>query len=317
MTSDTSDTSPPQVTFLTVEPEQHGQRLDNLLITVLKGLPKSALYKVIRTGQVRVNKGRAKPTTRVMAGDVVRIPPLRLSEREAPATPSAALLQDLELRVLFDDAGLLIIDKPAGLAVHGGSGVSLGAVEALRQSPLGGPYLELVHRLDRDTSGCLMLARKRSVLKHCQDLLRARRGVAKDYEALAEGVWPEQLQQVVAPLERYLLPNGERRVKVAADGKPALTRFQVLEQLPRGAHIRASPITGRTHQIRVHALAAGHPLIGDDKYGAARSVLPAAGLCLHARRLRITLADGREVDVAAPLPAAFLRNLAALRAACS
>lgn len=296
------DYSPSQVIVVT---ERHaGQRLDNFLLAQLKDVPRTALYRFIRTGQVRINGARAKPTSRVGAGDGVRIPPLvRVTATSAPPA-SAGLLQSLASRLLHDDGGLIIIDKPAGLAVHGGSGVNLGLVEALRQLP-GFEGVELVHRLDRDTSGCLMLARKPSILKALQAALRARSGISKTYLALVEGRWPPGRRQVDLPLERYLLASGERRVRVSEAGKPALTEFAVERSFPRATLVAARPISGRTHQIRVHARAVGHPLVGDDKYGAPQSVLPGAPLCLHASTLEIDLPD-LKLMARAPLPDHFV-----------
>lgn len=296
-----------KVQLFTVSADEDGQRLDNYLVTRLKGVPKSAVYRVIRKGEVRVNKGRAKPERRLQIGDVVRVPPLRLAEAQPLAAPGQSLVQHLHDAVLYDEGGLLIVNKPAGLAVHGGSGISLGLIEALRQMPGHHGFLELIHRLDRETSGCVMVARKRSVLKYFQEGLRERQGVQKSYLALVQGRWPKAVMQVDAPLKRFLQNDGERIVRVNAEGKPSLTRFEVLEVFPQATLVRASPVTGRTHQIRVHALHKGCPLVGDDKYGdtALNESLRGQGarrLFLHAEKLELTLPDGGSLSVAAPLP---------------
>lgn len=295
-----------KVQLFTVSADEDGQRLDNYLVTRLKGVPKSAVYRVIRKGEVRVNKGRAKPERRLQAGDVVRVPPLRLAETQPLAAPGQSLVQHLQDAVLYDEGGLLIVNKPAGLAVHGGSGISLGLIEALRQMPGHHGFLELIHRLDRETSGCVMIARKRSVLKYFQEGLRERQGVRKSYLALVQGRWPKGVTQVDVPLKRFLQNDGERIVRVNAEGKPSLTRFEVLEVFPQATLVRASPVTGRTHQIRVHALHKGCPLVGDDKYGdtALNESLRGQGsrrLFLHAEKLELTLPDGKILSVAAPL----------------
>ncbi|MCR6651500.1 MAG: 23S rRNA pseudouridine(955/2504/2580) synthase RluC [Cellvibrionaceae bacterium] len=296
-----------KVQLFTVSADEDGQRLDNYLVTRLKGVPKSAVYRVIRKGEVRVNKGRAKPERRLQTGDVIRVPPLRLAETQPLAAPGQSLVLHLQDAVLYDECGLLIVNKPAGLAVHGGSGISLGLIEALRQMPGHHGFLELIHRLDRETSGCVMIARKRSVLKYFQEGLRERQGVQKSYLALVQGRWPKGVTQVDVPLKRFLQNDGERIVRVNAEGKPSLTRFEVLEVLPQATLVRASPVTGRTHQIRVHALHKGCPLVGDDKYGdtALNESLRGQGsrrLFLHAEKLDLTLPDGKSLSVAAPLP---------------
>jgi 23S rRNA pseudouridine955/2504/2580 synthase len=255
------------VTFLTIDDNHVGQRIDNFLITRLKGLPKSHLYRVLRKGEVRVNKKRIKPEYRLQLGDMVRVPPLRLStQSNAPAKPSQNAQQLLTTRVLYEDKNLLIINKPSGMAVHGGSGVSLGVIEILRAMRPQEKFLELVHRLDRDTSGCLMLAKKASVLKELHELLRSG-NMEKKYWALVKGYWPKHLHIVDAPLKKYELRCGERMVNVDQEGKAAVTEFRVLQRFENTTLLEATLQTGRTHQIRVHALHAGYPLAGDDKYG--------------------------------------------------
>ena len=296
-----------KVQLFTVSADEEGQRLDNYLATRLKGVPKSAVYRVIRKGEVRVNKGRAKPDLRLQIGDVVRVPPLRLAETQPVAAPGQSLVQHLQQSILYDEGGLLIVNKPAGLAVHGGSGISLGLIEALRQMPGHHGFLELIHRLDRETSGCVMIARKRSALKYFQEGLREREGVQKSYLALVQGAWPKGVMTVDVPLKRFLQNNGERIVRVNNEGKQSLTRFEVLESFPQATLVRASPVTGRTHQIRVHALHKGCPLVGDDKYGdtplnESFREMGSRRLFLHAEKLDLTLPDGKSLSVTAPLP---------------
>lgn len=306
-----------QVQVFTVSADEEGQRLDNYLASRLKGVPKSAVYKVIRRGEVRVNKGRAKPERRLQEGDQIRVPPLRLAEPIVQAVPGQSLVRHLQHSVLHDADGLLIINKPAGLAVHGGSGVNLGLIEALRQMPGNTGFLELVHRLDRETSGCVMVARKRSVLKLFQEALRQREGIRKTYLALVQGSWPKGLSLVDVPLKRFVQNNGERIVRVHQEGKASSTRFAVIERFRDATFVEASPITGRTHQIRVHAQHHGCPLVGDDKYGDTplNQTLHEQGSCrlfLHAASLDIGITGWEPLTVQAPLPdelRQFLLNL--------
>ena len=255
----------PVARFVTVGAESDGQRIDNYLRSELKGAPKSLVYRILRTGEVRVNKGRAKPESRVHTGDVVRIPPLRLSE-EVPVRVGESLEQALAAAVIFEDEHLLIIDKPSGLAVHAGSGVKVGVIEALRALRPETAGLELAHRLDRETSGVLVLAKDRPTLMELHELLRGD-GVKKTYLALVRGNWPDKLSKVDAPLEKNTLRGGERLVEVRGDGKESLTLFRVKQRFAEATLVEASPVTGRTHQIRVHAAHADHPIAGDDKYG--------------------------------------------------
>jgi 23S rRNA pseudouridine955/2504/2580 synthase len=262
-----TDSPKSSIKFLIIDDNQHGQRIDNFLITRLKGLPKSHLYRVLRKGEVRVNKKRIKPEYRLQAGDVVRVPPLRLStQTNAPAKPSQNAQQLLTTRILYEDKNLLIINKPAGMAVHGGSGVSLGVIEILRAMRPQEKFLELVHRLDRGTSGCLILAKKASTLKELHELLRNGK-VEKKYHALVKGHWPKHMRIVDAPLQKFQLRSGERMVNVDQTGKEAVTEFRVLQRFENSTLVEATLQTGRTHQIRVHALHIGHPIAGDDKYG--------------------------------------------------
>ncbi len=296
-----------QVRFLTVTADEDGQRLDNYLMSRLKGVPKSAVYRIIRKGEVRVNKGRVKPLRKLIEGDVVRIPPMKTSDQQHVPEPSSSLSATLSASILYDQDGLMIVNKPSGLAVHGGSGIHLGMIEALRKMPGNEGFLELVHRLDRDTSGCVMIARKRSVLRRLQEALRERKGIKKNYVALVQGVWPKGNSLVDVPLKRFLINEGERVVRVHTDGKSAQTRFKVLTQYQDATLLEASPITGRTHQIRVHALHVGCPLVGDSKYGDGEqaATFKARGnkrLFLHAASLAIRVPNGEPIFVEAPLP---------------
>lgn len=306
-----------KVQFFTVSQDEDGQRLDNYLMSRLKGVPKSALYRVIRKGEVRVNKGRVKPERRLVDGDLVRVPPMRLAEQKVQPEPGLSLVKLLESAVLYDQDGLLVINKPSGLAVHGGSGVNLGLIEALRQMPGNQGFLELIHRLDRDTSGCVMIARKRSVLKRMQDALREREGITKTYIALAQGAWPKNRAEVDVPLQRYLLPNGERMVRVHTEGKPSKTWFRVMNQYREATLLEAKPVSGRTHQIRVHALHVGCPLVGDEKYGDTdlNERLKRQGgkrLFLHAFSLKVSLPNEAPLYFEAPIPTELESLLARL-----
>ena len=278
-----------QVSWFEVDEHQDGQRIDNYLFSRLKGVPKSRIYRLIREGEVRVNKGRVKVETRLKTGDQIRVAPIRrvTADEQVQVKVGDELAQSLANRIVFEDEGLIVLDKPAGIAVHGGSGVAFGVIEALRQA-LGKPYLELVHRIDRDTSGLLMISKKRSTLKLLQDYLRTGK-IRKTYQALVKGNVLLDSQVIDAPLLRYELANGERRVRVSKEGKPSQTLWQVAERFKQATLVNASPLTGRTHQIRVHGLFIGHPLVGDDKYG--HDVLwqgtPARRLCLHAAQLEI------------------------------
>jgi 23S rRNA pseudouridine955/2504/2580 synthase len=256
----------PAVQWLDISAEQAGQRIDNFLLRVLKGVPKSRVYRLLRKGEVRVNKGRIGPEYRLASGDRVRIPPVRVAEPASGATPPSGVLQRLGAAVIYEDERLLVLDKPAGVAVHGGSGLDYGVIEGLRALRPQAPFLELAHRLDRETSGCLMVAKKRSELRLLHDLLRTG-GVQKRYLLLTMGDWRQGPWQVDAPLKKNQLSGGERIVRVNDLGKPARTRFRCLDSYNGASLMQAELETGRTHQIRVHAAYAGHPLAGDDKYG--------------------------------------------------
>ncbi|MDO8329005.1 MAG: 23S rRNA pseudouridine(955/2504/2580) synthase RluC [Fluviicoccus sp.] len=286
------------VRFITVKDGEEGQRIDNFLITALKGAPRTLVYRIVRKGEVRVNKGRIKAEYRIQAGDVIRVPPIRLPEVPAAPTPSPHLAQQLRERIMYHQDGLIVVNKPAGLAVHGGSNLPFGLIEALRVLFPEKEFLELVHRLDRDTSGLLLVSEKRSVLRDLHEQLRQGR-IRKTYVALLEGNLKGGQHKVTAPLHKSTLPSGERIVRVRDDGKPSETVFRVIERFGHATLVEASPLTGRTHQIRVHAQYLGHPILGDEKYGhddagkAARS-WGLNRLFLHARDLTLTLSGKTE-----------------------
>ena len=281
-----------------------GQRIDNYLMRILKGVPKSHIYRILRSGEVRVNSGRIGPDYRLQAGDLVRIPPIRTAQKTPVKGPSGA---GFKPEILFEDEALLLINKPAGVAVHGGSGVSFGVIEALRQARPEGRFLELVHRLDRETSGVLMLAKKRAALVELHRQLQAGE-TEKRYHALVQGRWTERKRVVELSLQKYVLSSGERRVSVGADGDRAVTVFRLERRVGPYSLLDAELKTGRTHQIRVHLAHLGFPILGDDKYGdfALNKTLAKQGLkrmFLHARRAVITHPlSGERVTLDAPLP---------------
>lgn len=302
---------------LEVESEQVGQRVDNFLFRYLKGVPKTRIYKMIRKGEVRVNKGRIKPTYKLQMGDWLRIPPVRISEVEEPPRVKRSFADEIERAILYEDKRLMVVNKPSGLAVHGGSGIKLGLIEILRQIKPNEKTLELVHRLDRDTSGCIMVAKKRSMLTELHKQLREGQ-VNKEYLLLVAGRWPRRKNEIDAPLEKNVLNSGERMVRVSPSGKASVTRYELLQYYEGYSLIRAKPITGRTHQIRVHCQYAGFPILGDQKYGddeANKRVrkLGLSRLFLHAHRL--VLSDtGQEMphNFEAPLDSdlqRFLKNI--------
>lgn len=299
-----------------VDDERAGQRLDNFLLTELKGVPRSHVYRLIRSGQVRVNSGRTTPSYRLRAGDRVRVPPVS-TRPTAPATATPENLDWLAARILYEDGRILVIDKPAGLAAHGGSNVSLGCIEALRLLRPEAKDLELAHRLDRGTSGLLLLAKRRSALRALHALLREGR-VDKRYLVLVKGRWPEDATTVDAPLVTRRV-GGEARVKVDPEGKEAQSRFAVLERYGKTATLLEVRIaTGRTHQIRVHAEHVGHPVAGDDRYGDKdfNQYIRSFGLqrmFLHAHSLEFEWPDtGESAHFSAPLPDELRSVLSAL-----
>jgi len=282
------------VRYNEVSSEEDGQRLDNYLMRILKGVPKSHIYRIIRGGEVRVNKKRAQPSSRILQGDIIRIPPVRIAQ-DKEIHVGDKLEQRLKDCILFEDNGLLVVNKPAGIAVHGGSGLSLGMIEALRKTRPDISYMELVHRLDKDTSGCLLIAKKRSVLRAIQAELVARE-VTKTYWALLEDPWTgSKKQEIDAPLKKNTLKSGERIVTVDEEGKPSQTSFRLLENYQQACWVEAMPKTGRTHQIRVHSACLGHAIVGDEKYGNPNALVKLdigkSRLYLHARSIQFNLND--------------------------
>ncbi|HXH04010.1 MAG TPA: RluA family pseudouridine synthase [Candidatus Competibacteraceae bacterium] len=297
---------PASASLVEVPAEYHGQRIDNFLVRHLKGVPKSLIYRILRTGQVRVNKGRVKPDYRLGAGDSIRIPPLRVSSAQQPVSPPQRLLERLRAAVLHEDDELLVLNKPAGLAVHGGSGIDFGVIEALRVLRPELPFLELAHRLDRDTSGCLLLAKNPDTLRAIQRGLQGE-GVDKRYLALVRGHWQLGTRTVEAALVRNVQRGGERLVGVDDAGKSSFSRFRPVTCRAVASLMEVAIATGRTHQIRVHAAHLGHPLAGDDKYGDRefnRYMAREYGLrrlFLHAHSVGLEL-PRRSLAFSAPLP---------------
>jgi 23S rRNA pseudouridine955/2504/2580 synthase len=311
-----------------IEEDSAGQRLDNFLVKLLKGVPKTHVYRVIRSGEVRVNKGRAGADTRLALGDEVRVPPVRTA---APSHTAQVLTPPREFPIVFEDDSLLALDKPAGVAVHGGSGVSFGVIEQLRRARPEARFLELVHRLDKDTSGLLLLAKKRSALLALQQQLRERapeRSMAKSYSALVVGRWPANLKVIDVALHKYIDAGGERRVRTVdaddADGRRSISLVRIARSYPDWTLLDVTLKTGRTHQIRVHLADAGHPIAGDDKYGdrALKRALARGTavrgcrferMFLHASRLRLSHpVSGEPLVLEASLPTACTRLLGAL-----
>lgn len=300
-----SESARPGVRHLVVEEDYAGQRLDNFLQRELKGVPRTRLYKALRKGEIRVNKGRVKPDYRLRAGDSVRLPPLRTPSPADPALIPRHWMERIDSNIVYEDKSLLVLDKPSGLAVHGGSGLNYGLIECLRQMRPQDRYLELVHRLDRDTSGLILVARRPALLRELHRQLRGDE-VDKRYLALVAGKWPAALSRVEAPLQKNVLRSGERMVKVDRDGKPSVTEFSVIERFDGATLVQAKPVTGRTHQIRVHALHAGYPLLGDAKYGSAGGEelgrqLGLKRLFLHASDLRLNLPESGPLALHAAL----------------
>ena len=301
-----TETAFDRVQYLEINADQAGQRIDNYLLSRLKGVPKSRVYRLLRKGEVRVNKGRIRPEYRLIEDDVVRIPPIRVSQK-APSSPGRSLRGILSESILLETEEFLVINKPFGLAVHGGSGINLGVIESLRAMREPHAYLELAHRLDRDTSGCLLIAKSRRVLKHLQDQMR-QRSMDKRYITLVSGRWAKERREVNAPLLKQTVASGERIVRANSEGKPSLTRFKLLKHYANASLLEVKLETGRTHQIRVHCQLVGHPLAGDPKYGneSFNETLRHIGLkrlFLHAAELTFTSpATGERVKVQAPLP---------------
>ena len=292
------------------------------ILHALPRVPKSHIYRIIRAGEVRVNKARVKAETKLVEGDLLRVPPIRISQKPA-GRPAAVPLAEGTVPVLYEDRHLLIVNKPSGIAAHGGSGISHGLIERLRASRPDEPFLELAHRLDRETSGAIIVCRSRKALVRLHDMMKESGGIEKHYRLLVKGDWVNDRQHVKLPLVRYLLPSGERRVRVdQVEGVPAHTIFTLLKRYGSVSYLDAELKTGRTHQIRVHALSQGFPLVGDDKYGdfdfnreVSRGLLgaPLKRMFLHAARLRFTHpVTGEQLDIQAPMPedcAALLKVL--------
>ena len=285
--------------------EAAGQRIDNFLNRELRDVPRSRLYRMIRKGEVRINGGRTKPTVKLKAGDRIRIPPVHIRPPTETAFIGSRQLDVLKAAILHEDDRMLVLNKPAGFAVHGGSGVSFGVIEGLRRlRPR--ETLELVHRLDRETSGCLLVAKRRSTLRTLHDQIR-KGTIRKHYRLIARGHWPDSLTEIDAPLHRFVTASGERRVRVSESGKPSRTTFEVDAHGTSASLVRAELHTGRTHQIRVHCLHAGHGILGDEKY-ATESELEwdrrhgIERLCLHAERITLPEDAG---SYQAPLPEDF------------
>ncbi|MCP5155172.1 MAG: RluA family pseudouridine synthase [Ectothiorhodospiraceae bacterium] len=313
---ETPDAVRGQVRHVTIDERSAGQRIDNFLLNVLRGVPRQRVYRCLRRGEVRVNRGRIRQDYRLQAGDVVRVPPLDVGAAPAPGTPAPSLVDTVGAAVLYEDESVLVLDKPAGIPVHAGSGYDAGIIEALRAARPEDRMLELAHRLDRDTSGCLLVARRRSAMTVLHAAFRD--GVPdKRYWALVRGRWARP-RRVRAALRRDVLRGGERLVQTAIDGKPAATDFTPLAVAERATLVEASPLTGRTHQIRVHAASVGHPIAGDEKYGEAEfdRAMRALGLrrlFLHAACLTFKHpTNDRPVTVRAPLPAELAAVLAEL-----
>ncbi len=311
-----------KVEFVEISVDHAGQRIDNYLLCKLKGVPKSLVYRILRKGEVRVNKGRIKPEYRLKEGDTVRIPPVRQPDKKAPGKASDKVLKLIESRILYEDKRILVLNKPSGLAVHGGSGLSYGLIEALRELRPNDKQLELVHRLDRDTSGCLIIAKKRSALRRLHEQLREG-SMDKQYLTLLKGQWKGRSQWVNAPLLKNVVRSGERLVFVDPKGKEARTQFIPHSVGGEASLMRVKLDTGRTHQIRVHAQHLGYPIAGDDKYGddEFNRFLKTKGLkrlFLHAFSLKFHLPDpdtGEDIaiNIEAPLDEALINVLHKLK----
>lgn len=305
-----------KVSYKEISEEESGQRIDNYLLCHLKGVPKSHIYRIIRSGEVRANKKRVRPDYRIQSGDVIRIPPVRLAEKSVLDWNGLQAGQRLLQTILYEDERLMVINKPSGIAVHGGSGLSFGVIEALRQVRKDLHYLELVHRIDRETSGCLVLAKKRSALRAIHRLLENRQ-VEKIYSALLYGRWHGRKHiRIEAALEKNQLQSGERMVRVSSEGKPACTDLYLVENYSHACMIEARPHTGRTHQIRVHCASIGQAIIFDDKYASNAQIdslkqLPPR-LYLHASGIRFTLGD-RNYQFEAPLDGKFMSAIQYLK----
>ena len=316
-----NENTKPQVQFITVDSEDEGQRIDNFLVKTLKGVPKSMIYRLLRKGEIRVNKKRKKPEYKLVDEDILRIAPIRVSEKSNTVSTQLNVVANLEKQILFEDDRLIVINKPSGMAVHGGSGVSFGLIEALRALRPDARMLELVHRLDRDTSGCLIIAKKRSALRHIHEQLRDKK-VQKFYFALVKGRWSDKLTRVNDSLRKNDLKSGERVVLVDnINGKSSETRFKVLQRFQQATLVRAFPVTGRTHQIRVHCQIKGHSIACDAKYGhnefdSEMKCMGLKRLFLHAASIEFTHPLSlQRVKIEAPLESSLELLLSKLRKA--
>lgn len=310
-----------KVEFLRVESDRCDQRIDNFLLGYWKKLPKSRVYRLLRKGEVRVNGKRVKPEYRLQADDQLRLPPVTLPETtEARPVPGQQLRHQLDSAILYEDDVMVAFNKPSGLAVHGGSGIHLGLIESYRAMHPERRFVELVHRLDRDTSGVVLIAKKRSALKTLQEAFRQKTQIKKVYWCLVMGQWPAQVQQISAPLLKHQAVGGERRVTVNEEGKASLTRFRALGVYKEVSWVEAQPVTGRTHQIRVHCQFAGHPILGDTKYQTEEAEsecrkLGLSRLFLHAAQLTVPHpVSGEPLTVQAPLEKPLHRLLQSLQA---
>ncbi|MFZ4536808.1 RluA family pseudouridine synthase [Propionivibrio sp.] len=317
-----AEVSKNSVTQAIISEDEQGQRLDNFLLKICKGVPKSHVYRIVRSGEIRVNSKRADACYRLQIGDVLRIPPIRIAQRQEEIVAGAEI--KAELPIMYEDEAMLVVDKPSGIAVHGGSGVSFGVIEALRRQRPQARFLELAHRLDRETSGILLVGKKRTALIALHDMFRdggiagSGRGADKRYLALVKGRWMDQVRNVKLPLLKYLLDSGERRVRVSDEGKTAHTVFRLVARWEQFSLLEAELKSGRTHQIRVHLAHLGFPIAGDEKYGdfSLNKALPKAGLkrmFLHAWKMQLPHPiSGESMALEAPLPEAlesFLQKL--------
>jgi 23S rRNA pseudouridine955/2504/2580 synthase len=311
-----AEVSKNSVTWATISEDEQDQRLDNYLLRICKGVPKSHVYRILRSGEVRVNSKRAEASYRLKLGDVIRLPPVRVAQKTQNSVDDAGM-QRADLPVIYEDDALLVLDKPAGIAVHGGSGVSFGVIEALRRQRPEARFLELAHRLDRETSGILLVGKKRSALTRLHDMFRGS-DADKRYLVLVKGRWMDPLRHVRLPLYKYENEGGERRVRVSDDGKPSHTVFRLLARWQGASLLEAQLKTGRTHQIRVHLAHLGYPILGDDKYGdfPLNKALQKEGLkrmFLHAWSMKFDHPlSGEALALEAPLPAALKNYLTRL-----
>ena len=294
----------PAVRFVQIDTDQAGQRIDNFLMTLLKGVPRSKIYQIVRKGEVRVNKGRIKAHYKIRAGDEIRVPPVRVAQRNT-LTESKYMTALLEKSVIYEDKEFLALNKPSGLAVHGGSGVKVGLIESLRLARPDARFLELVHRLDKDTSGCLLIAKKRSALRYLQDQLRQHK-MQKVYLALVQGNVKNKSYHLELALTKSTLPSGEKIVRVNPEGKHAISDFNVIASRKQASLYEVIIKTGRTHQIRVHAQSLGHPVAGDEKYGddefnRQMKTMGLKRMFLHAEKLSVKTFEGKWLRLISPL----------------